>query len=59
MVETAQTCDVVSEPDILIRIFWDEISGEVRDAGHADTYSSHTLSLTRFHSIRTCPRGTA
>jgi hypothetical protein len=49
VVETAQVCDAVSEPDILIRIFWDEISREVRDAGHADTYSSGALPLTRFH----------
>jgi hypothetical protein len=37
MVKAAQSCDVVSEPVILIRILRDGISWEVRDAGHAET----------------------
>jgi hypothetical protein len=37
MVKAAKTCDVISEPVILIRILRDGISWEIRDAGHAET----------------------
>lgn len=37
MVKAAQSRNMVSEPAILIRVLRDGISGEVRDAGHAET----------------------
>jgi hypothetical protein len=37
VVEAAQICDVVSEPVVLFRILRDGVSGELRDAGHAET----------------------
>jgi len=36
VVKTTEGSNMIAEPDILIRNFWDDISREFRDAGHAD-----------------------
>jgi len=34
--KTTERGDMISEPGILFRIFWDDTSREFRNAGHAD-----------------------